>query len=300
MEQVDCLIIGAGPAGLTAAIYLARFRRRIAVIDANSSRASLIPVSHNYPGFADGINGMHLLRTLREQAERYGVVITRGKVEKLQHDAFGFNATGADSAWLAPTVLLATGVVDRAPEVDGLRELTLSGAVRWCPVCDGFDVLDQNIALLTNPDCGFGHALFLRTYTKRLTMILTPGSRALAQAEREQLRERGISCIEGAAKSLKHREDGQLEVTLTDGRALSFDTLYPMLGFQPQSDLAVSLGADCSAHGELVVDAHQATSVPGLHAAGDVVNALNQMSVGMGHAAIAATAIHHFLPNNDR
>lgn len=300
MEPLDCLIIGAGPAGLTAAIYLARFRRRIAVIDANSSRASLIPVSHNYPGFADGINGMHLLRTLREQAERYGVVVTRGRVEKLLQGAFGFTATTADTQWVAPTVLLATGVVDRAPDVEGLRELTLSGAVRWCSICDGFDVLDQNVALLTNADCGFGHALFLRTYTKRLTMILTPGSRVLEQAEQQQLSERGITYIEGAATALKQRDDGQLEVTLADGQTLSFDTMYPMLGCAPQSELAVNLGAECSEHGELNVDAHQATSVAGLYAAGDVVNALNQMSVGMGHAATAATAIHNYLPNNDR
>ena len=108
---MDCLVIGGGPAGLTAAIYLARFRRRFLVVDAGASRASWIPVSHNHAGYPDGIAGTDLLARMRAQAERYGAEIIRGRVERLERPAGGgFTAVMADgSRHEAERVLLATG-----------------------------------------------------------------------------------------------------------------------------------------------------------------------------------------------
>jgi 2-polyprenyl-6-methoxyphenol hydroxylase-like FAD-dependent oxidoreductase len=91
--EIDCLIVGGGPAGLTAAIYLARFRRNVTVVDSGQSRAALIPESHNYPGFAEGISGPDLLASLREQASRYGARLENGKVEKLRKSDGQFEAT---------------------------------------------------------------------------------------------------------------------------------------------------------------------------------------------------------------
>jgi thioredoxin reductase (NADPH) len=96
-RTLDCLVIGAGPAGLTAATYLARFKRRIAVVDSGHSRASYIPRSHNYPGFPDGINGEELLARLRQQAGRYGARVTTGLVEKLAIEDGSFVASGTDT-----------------------------------------------------------------------------------------------------------------------------------------------------------------------------------------------------------
>src|SRR3954471_11121650 len=91
-ENVDCLVVGAGPAGLTAALYLARYRRRFILADAGGSRASLIPCTHNYPGFPAGISGLDLLARLRAQAERYGAVVTHGTVSDLARSDNGFTA----------------------------------------------------------------------------------------------------------------------------------------------------------------------------------------------------------------
>src|SRR5215218_4420581 len=113
---MDCFVIGGGPAGLTAAIYLARFRRRFAVVDAGASRALWIPVSHNHAGHPDGIPGPELLGRMRAQAERYGAEVVRGRVERLERRGDGFAARLEGSGALeAARVLLATGSEDGRP-----------------------------------------------------------------------------------------------------------------------------------------------------------------------------------------
>lgn len=300
--QFDCLIIGAGPAGLTAALYLARYRRRIEVADAGHSRAALIPTTHNYPGFPDGISGTDLLERLRAQAFRYGVQMRPGTVDEL-HQEDGFTAILGQDRIRASTVLLATGVVDRQPDIASLPDMrlaTLAGRVRWCPICDGYEVLDREVGLIAPADSGVTHALFLRTYARRLTLIMHPGEATLDATDRTRLQTIGVRIVETPITHVRLADIDQVAVGFDDGLELRFDALYPMLGSIAQSNLATRLGARCDEKGELIVDEEQRTSVPGLYAAGDLVKALNQMSVGMAHAATAATAIHNVLDDNPR
>ena len=300
-EPLDCLIIGAGPAGLTAALYLSRYLRKISVVDAGQSRAALIPVSHNYPGFPQGVSGAVLLQRLREQAGRYGVQVKKGQVTELLRGHDFVAAVGTDRI-RARTVLLATGVVDRQPDVASsvdMRAATLAGLVRWCPVCDGYEALDINVALIAPVDCGAAHALFLRSYSRQVTWIVAPGAETLALPERQRLGDAGIRIQETPMAAIRVVEN-RIAVDFLDGSQSVFDTLYPMLGITAQSGFATALGAECDENRELIVDAHQQTSVPGLYAAGDMVKALNQMAVGMAHAATAATAIHNALGRSPR
>lgn len=299
-QALDCLIVGAGPAGLTAAIYLARYRRRIVLVDAGQSRAALIPITHNYPGFPQGIAGVDLLMRLREQAVRYGADIRLGTVTALCNRGGTFIANLDNGRVVSSTAVLATGVIDQRPDFPNLHEATLIGLVRWCPICDGYEVIDQDIALLASAREGFRHALFLRTYTRRLTLFLQPGDDALDNEQRQQITQAGIRLVEEPIAQIRRLNGQRIALRLAGGDELSFDTVYPMLGCKARTDLAKSLGARADSNGELWVDARQRTSVPGLYAAGDVVNALNQMSVGIGHAAIAATAIHNALKDNYR
>lgn len=295
-EPLDCLIIGAGPAGLTAALYLSRYLRNISVVDAGHSRAALIPVSHNYPGFPDGVSGASLLQRLRDQASRYGVRVRNGEVTELLRGDDFVAAIGTDRV-RARTVLLATGVLDRQPDVASsmdMRAATLAGLVRWCPVCDGYEALDRNVGLIAPVECGPAHAIFLRSYSRQVTWIVSSGDETLAAPERRRLRDVGIHIQETPMAAMRVVEN-QIAVDFVDGSQSAFDTLYPMLGITAQSSFATALGADCDENRELIVDAHQQTTVPGLYAAGDMVRALNQMAVGMAHAATAATAIHNAL-----
>ena len=299
--MLDCLVIGAGPAGLTAAIYLARYRREVVVLSSGESRASLIPVTHNFPGFPHGVSGAELLQRLQHQAAEYAVHTRTGRVEEIERTADGFRVCVADQQIEARNIILATGVVDQQPDFPGLREATLQGLVRWCPICDGYDVQDRSIAILAPPSSGLMHALFLRTYTRDLTLLALSDHGGLDAEEIEQLEQAGIVLVTEPVVSFKALPtEKKLLLGLSSGQSLGFDILYPMHGCSVQSQLAKGLGAACTDGGDLKVDARQCTSVAGLYAIGDVVNAINQISVATGHAAIAATAVHNGLPRNFR
>ena len=305
---LDCLIVGAGPAGLTAATYLVRFHRRIGVVDAGSSRARWIPTSHNCPGFPFGVSGTELLAKLRTQAEGYGAVVASGRVLSLRREPAGhgtdelFIATDdAGRRWRAHTVLLATGIVDRMPTLHGgdkaLEDAIAAGKVRLCAVCDGYEASDESIAVYGPVDSAIHHALFLRTFSRRVTVL--PSEPGEPSATNAQLAQAARITVLPVPARLQYCDD-QCEVAFDDGDPQRFDTVYPVLGGDPQAGLAVSLGAQVDDEGELVADAAMQTSVDGLYAIGDVVSALNQISVAVGHAAIAATAIHNRLPRNLR
>lgn len=300
MLEVDCAIVGGGPAGLTAALYLARFRRRALVIDAGHSRASLIPVSHNYPGFPQGVSGQELLQRLREQAEHYGVRRVQGTARSLAPTPTG---TGFD-LWVdeqpirAATVLLATGVVDRTPPIPNLRAATLAGTVRWCPICDGYEVGAQRVALISAPGEGCAHALFLRTYTDKLSWFVHGDAAQIDPGQRATLAEQGIRVIASPIADIQVLGGKEVSISTEDGENHRVDTVYPMLGCEPRVELLAEFRPAQDECQYLRCDDHQRTSIPGIYAAGDVVHALNQMSVGAAHAATAATAIHHALPRN--
>jgi thioredoxin reductase (NADPH) len=146
--DLDCLIIGGGPAGLTAAIYLARYRRNLVVFDRGESRAALIPKSHNYPGFTSGISGHDLLARLREQTRSYGIQIAPLRINSLERRKTSFVAFHERGEVSARYVLLASGILDVHPEMSGLDRAISEGCVRYCPVCDGFEAIDRKIAVL--------------------------------------------------------------------------------------------------------------------------------------------------------
>src|SRR5690348_7827788 len=155
---MDCIVIGGGPAGLTAAIYLARYRRKVAVIDSGESRARLIPKTRNYPGFADGITGERLLQVLRTQAENYGVDLVEARVEQLQKAGNQFTLQFGARQLSTARVIMATGLVDRHPPIPRLNKAIAEGLVRYCPICDGFEAPDVRIAVLADAPHAGGNA----------------------------------------------------------------------------------------------------------------------------------------------
>ncbi len=298
-DLLDCLVVGGGPAGMTAAIYLARYRRRALVVDANDSRAAWIPRSHNHAGFPDGINGVDLLARMSAQARHFGARVERADVERIDRDGDRFTAEVAGRAVAARTVLLATGVVNRRPAMDPAEHARAMarGHLRYCPVCDGYEVIDRSIGVLGADGHGVAEALFLRTYSEDVTLL--PARYADVDArDRERLSRSNIRLIEPRVHQLRTGERC-IEAELADGTTLRFDTLYAALGSDARTDLAVALGCALSDGGGIVADAHQATSAPGVWVAGDVAEGLDQISVAMGHAAVAATAIHNQLRAED-
>lgn len=295
MRNVDCLVIGAGPAGLTAAIYLGRFRRKIALVDSGHSRATYIPRTRNYPGFPDGISGPELLDRLRAQAERYGAKVEAGLVDSLEKDGDAFVASFGDERIHARRVLLATGIVDKEPDMRDFKEAVRRGCIRLCPICDGFEVSDTAVAVYGPAKSAAAHALFIRTFVRETTVVVPRNDEPITAAECATLDGCGVHIVDSPVAEVYMTEDHRAGVRTADGQELVFDTLYPSLGCRPRVEVATRLGARTNDEGNVIVDAHQQTSVPGLYAAGDAVAALHQISVATGQAAIAATAMHNAL-----
>ncbi len=295
-DVLDCVIIGAGAAGLTAAVYLARFRRRIAIVDGGASRLLSIPTSHNYPGFAGGIQGKELLARLRAHAAQYGVQVIPGTVERLERLADGsFIAAGADAQWHARTVILATGVMDVEPDLPEVKRAVAQGCVRYCPVCDGFEAIGKRVAVIGRGKTGVGEALFVKHFADQVSLLALDDVPRLSAREQARLDHARVQLVRDAVARLGFDDGGVMQVDLRGGRRLHFDVVYVALGAMANSGLARLLGAACTEDGELIADAHQQSTVEGLYAAGDIAAGLNQITVAMGHAAIAATAIHNRL-----
>jgi thioredoxin reductase (NADPH) len=295
-EPYDCLIIGGGPAGLTAAIYLARFHLRTMVVDAGRSRAALIPCTHNHAGFPDGISGKELIERMKEQAIKYGGIIETERVTRIDKSETGFEVVWGSSRRQARTVLIATGVNNRRPPMDeNLHDEALArGLIRYCPICDGYEVTDRKVGVIGSGSHGVAEAVFLRGYTADITLIAPDMEHDLAEEDRKQLASLGIHTVDGPCQALAIDEDA-IVVTTRDG-SYRFDSVYPALGSDSHSELAHRLGARLSPVTRCItVDSHQRTSVPGLYAAGDVVIGLDQISHAMGEGGVAATTIRNDL-----
>jgi thioredoxin reductase (NADPH) len=299
-QELDCLIVGGGPAGLTAGIFLARFRRRFLLIDGGDSRASWIPRSHNHPAFPEGINGNDLLQRMRRQMQEYGGERREGRVTALLREGDGWlRVTAGGDTLLARHVILATGVKDNLPPVDDAVGHVRQGIIRQCPICDGYEVMGKRIAVLGSQPCAAGEALFLRTYTDDLTLVTMGEALATKGEDRERLDNAGVVIVEAPVRGIAC--DGpDVEVRLGDGGALRFDAVYSGLGISPHTDLGQMVGAELTGDGRFVTDPHQRTSVPGVYAAGDAVTGLNQIAVAMAQAEIAAVAIHNALRREER
>ena len=297
-EFKHCIVIGAGPGGMTAALYLNRFHRNVTVLDAGNSRAHWIPRTHNCPGFPDGVSGDELLERLRSQAVAYGTTVTPATASRLERLEAGFRVTDArGEQYYGATVILATGIKDVLPQQPWVEAAIACGAMRLCAICDGFEVSDNDLAVYGPLRSALEHAKFMRTYSATVTLLQSDDAQVDAGL-RQDAEDWGITLMNQPDELLF---DGtRCGFIAANGKRRKFDTIYPVLGSRSQATLAIKLGATADKEEELVVNADQLTSLDGLYAIGDVVSALNQISVAVGHAAVAATAIHNALPRKLR
>jgi len=296
-ETLDCLIIGGGPAGLTAAIYLSRFHLKIMVVDGGKSRAAWIPTSHNHAGFPEGINGKVLIDRMKEQAQLYGTRIENGQVTRLDRDPGSglFSADWGSGPVEARTVLLATGVTNRRPPIDPALhdEAMACGLIRYCPICDGYEVSDKKVGVIGTGARGTDETIFLRGFTADLTLIAPDGPHDLDEDQRTELAQARVVLIDGPITAIEPGDE-RIAVVVADGRH-DFDSIYPALGSDTHTQLADMVGARLSDDECIGVDFRQRTSVEGLYAAGDVVHGLDQISHAMGEGGVAATTIRNDL-----
>lgn len=295
MDQADVAIVGAGPAGLTAALYLARYHRRVVVLHDGTSRALRGPLARNVPGFPDGVAGRALVQLMVRQATEVGAEIIEAHIDDIGRGPGGFVLRGGEGTWTARAVILATGV--DMNEVDLPREVheraIADGVLRYCPICDGYEGTDRVLGVIGCDSNGAAEALFLRQFTRDVTLMPLNWSE-LTVDETAQLKAAGVRVLHGALDRLEPHAD-RMVVHLAGGRVVTVDTLYPALGLRPRSELGLRLGLPGGRGDCLGPETPLGSGTPGVWAAGDVVEGLDQITVAMGHGAIAATKAHNWL-----
>lgn len=302
-ELLDCVIVGAGPAGLTALTYLMRFHRRAVALGGAGPRPRLLLIerTHNLPGYPEGVAGSVILRRLREQAEEMGGAVLDTLATNIEkRDGTFLIQVAAGPSLRARTVILAMGLVDREPEIPGIKP-HIGHFLRYCPVCDGYEHTGKQLGII-----GFGpsvarHALFLESFSNHITVFLHGRSAETLGRYKTILQENNINfhesriirIIEGQGDPASdYKGNG---VCLEDGTQYPLAALYSALGCDLHLEPVRHLGLNLDDEGYIITDINQQTSIAGVYAAGDVVSQINQISVAFGQATIAAVRIHNTL-----
>lgn len=293
--EYDVVVVGGGAAGLTAAMVLARARRRVAVVDAGEPRNA--PAEH-IRGFLsrDGMPPAHLLATGRGEVVGYGGEVIKDRVLGIEPGLVVRLAGGRELATRA--LLVATGLRDELPEIPGVRE-------RWgtdvlhCPYCHGYEVRDEPIGVLGGhvPEQSLHQALLVRQWSP--DVVFFPNRIAPTTDERERLTARGIRIVEGEVARLVMAEDRLSGVELTDGQVVARAAVFVAPRFVPSDELLTGLGCQVGENGWVAVDATGRTSVTGVWAAGNVVDPRAQVITAAGAGSAAAAAINGYLLDDD-
>jgi thioredoxin reductase len=299
----DVLIIGAGSAGLSAALTLGRCRRRVLLANGGPTRNAPSAAVHSFFS-RDGIRPAALLHLGHEQLAPYPSVEEKEfKVSALAKLAHGFRATGQNSQGQATTitarrVLLATGVEDVLPPLPGFRELWGS-SVLHCPYCHGYEVRDQPLAVYGRGKAVVGLALLLSRWSPDL-VVVTDGPGHLTDYARQRLRRQGIAVREEPIARLVGTERGGLRcVEFADGSYIERSALFLHPPQEQRSPLAADLGARITAKGAVWVDRNAQTTVPGLYAAGDMVPGQQQALLAAASGSKAAICLNEALTKQE-
>jgi thioredoxin reductase len=296
--MLDVIIVGGGPAGLSAALLLGRCRRRVLICDAGRPRNG---ASHGLHGFLtrDGIEPAEFLRLAREQLEPYETVeLQPAEATDARRLASGFEVTLNNGEVISSRkLLLATGVVDDIPAIEGLAEL-YGRSVFHCPYCDGWEMRDQSLAVYGRGENGLGLALELLLWSRDL-VLCTDGPSELSEDERQRLAHHQIRIREDRIRGLEG-SDGALErIVFANGEPLARSAMFFSTGQRQASDLAEKLGCRFTEQGCVDTGEYETTNVPGLYVVGDASRLVQFVIVAASEGAQAAVAINKELMKED-
>jgi thioredoxin reductase len=295
----DAVIVGGGPAGLSAAMWLGRYRRSVLVYDCGPARNDAAWAVHGYPGLQDPLPS-ELHRRLLEQAQGVSAEVRGSEVERIDGARDDFTVRSRDGDVVrARRVVLSYGLRDYLPDIDGVRELYGTG-VFHCADCDGPAVADSRIGVIGWNRHGANQALFLRHWSEQVTLLPHEGEQDLNERARNALTQSDVAIREGRIVRVTGHGGNLTQVEFEDGSTLRLDALFFHLGSEPRCELAEQLGCDLDDDGYIVVDRGQETSCPGVHAAGDITGNPHLASIAAAEGVRAALAIHRSLLPDDR
>jgi len=294
----DVMIIGGGPAGLSAAMVLGRCRRKVVLFDTGKPRNRW---SEAMNGFLtrDGVNPGEFLEIGRKELEEYGIKVQKLEIRCIEHSAEGFLATDENGqTHRSRKLLLATGLKDRVPDIPGAQEL-YGKSVHHCPYCDGWESQDKAIAVYGKNQQGFGLALSLKTWSDNV-MLFTDGTNKLTGPQVSQLQRNGITVNLKKIKSLTGK-DGQLqEIVLADGSTEKREVMFFNTGTEQQCTIGEMLGCEFTSNGVIKTRKLQQTNVKGIFVAGDAARDVQLVIVAAAEGTKAAVAINMELQQESR
>lgn len=297
VDSADALVIGAGPAGLSAALYLARYNRSVLIFDEGHGRSTHHQMNHNYLGFPGGVTPVELRERGRKQLAEYPkVTYVHRKIDHLNgngHD--GFVAHGQGREWHGRCVVIATGVVDHYPHFHGW-EPCVGVSMFWCITCDGYESRGKDIVVAGHTDDAASEAMQLHSLTDKVRLLTNSEHFEISEKFQRRLMNAGIPIIHDKIESAE-AENGQLRALITKGgQRLALERLFSVQGATPETTLGKELGVARNAAGYILVDTEQKTNVPGIYAAGDITQLHQQQVTAAVHeGAQAGSAANYFL-----
>jgi thioredoxin reductase len=298
-NMADVIVVGAGPAGLSAALMLGRCRRKVLVFDGGRPRNA---PSHALHGFLtrDGTSPAEFLRLARAELTQYETVSVRHAevtaAECRSDGRFVVELAGGEE-FSARKLLLATGVVDNLPQIDGFRELYGRG-VFHCPYCDGWEHRDRPLAIYGKGQRGLGLALELTVWSRDL-VLCTDGPSEIEDRDLERLARNGIEVREERIARLEWNDDRLSGIAFADGSTIARSALFFSTGQYQRSDLLSRLGCQFNEKGTVSTGKYESTHLPGLFVCGDASRAVQWVVVAAAEGAEAAFAINTDLTRED-
>ena len=297
----DIIIIGAGPAGLTAGLYAGRQNSKALVIDKGlaGGLGSEVPMMENYPGF-DLISGMELISKMKPQCEKFSEIRENQIIEDIEKRDDGIyiktkSSIGDDfNEYLTKSVILATGASHKHLNVPGENEF-LGRGVAYCATCDGMFFVNRDILMVGGGNSAAQEALYLKNIGCNVKIVHRRDSLRCEHRLEELLQEKGVEILWNSTIKEIRGEMAVNSVTLVrDGVEEEYETdaVFVAIGDEPSNGLAKQLGVELDENGYIITDKSQSTNVSGVYAAGDITGGVKQWIVACGEGAVAAISAY--------
>ncbi len=301
MENFDIIIIGAGPAGLTAGLYAGRQNSKALVIDKGlaGGLGSEVPMMENYPGF-DLISGMELISKMKPQCEKFTEIRENQNIVDIEKRDDGIyiktkSSIGDDfNEYLTKSVILATGASHRHLNVPGESEF-LGRGVAYCATCDGMFFVNRDILMVGGGNSAAQEALYLKNIGCNVKIVHRRDSLRCEHRLEELLKEKGVEILwNSTIKEIKGDMAVNSVTLVRNGVEEDYktDAVFVAIGDEPSNDLAKKLGVELDEGGYIITDKSQATNVSGVYAAGDITGGVKQWIVACGEGAVAAISAY--------
>ncbi len=298
MDRIECdvLIIGAGPAGLTAAMYTARRKLNTIVVEKAlpGGQMQLTMDIENYPGF-EKINGPELAEKMKKQAEKFGAKIEYDMITKVSVEGNIIKAVGNSKEYKAKTMIIATGGEHRHLKVPGEQELAGKG-VSYCATCDALFYKGKEVAVIGGGNSAVEDAIYLSGVAEKVHLIHRRNEFRADPDRVEKMKELGVDIITPKSPAkFEKTEEGKVKITFNEGGEIEVDGVFISVGYIPSAEVFKGTNLEFTKSGHIKVDEQQRTNLPGVFAAGDITGRLAQIAVAVGEGALAGMNAYKYI-----